>query len=144
MLYGDATLQANVLPRWCGVAFVAALPVSVATSILGGFLLRATNYMLFYLFSWPSIFVVFGVVWLMLGSALWMRREPQAALQRRRLRYDMRVKRVVAYGVAVVLFVALVGGCFADSMSEEDWEVGCHTDYYLWVIPNGSYCLEAF
>jgi uncharacterized membrane protein YidH (DUF202 family) len=145
MLYGEATLQANVLPRWCGVAFIAALPVGVATSILVSFQIfssfRATNYEDLYLFSAGSMFEVFGVVWLMLGSELWERRDPQAAQQRRRVRYGMMAKRVVAYGVAVVLFVALVGGCFADSMSQEDWELGCHKDYYLWVIPVSDYCL---
>jgi hypothetical protein len=54
----------------------------------------------------------------------------------------MMAKRVVAYGVAVVLFVASVGGCVADARSHEDWEFGCNTDYYLWVIPVGSYCLD--
>ena len=144
MLYGEATLQANVLPRWCGVAFIAATPVAVVTSILGFFLFRATNYVFFILFAWASMFVVFGVVWLKLGSALWVRREPQAAQQRRRLRYDMMAKRVVAYGVAV-LIVALVGGCVADAMipvAPEDMKRGCHTDYYLWVVPIDSYCAD--
>jgi hypothetical protein len=28
-LYGAATLQARVLPRWCGVAFIIALPITI-------------------------------------------------------------------------------------------------------------------
>jgi hypothetical protein len=34
VLYGVATLRARVLPRWCGVAFIAALPIALASSIL--------------------------------------------------------------------------------------------------------------
>jgi hypothetical protein len=30
VLYGAATLQARVLPRWCGVGFIAGLPIWVA------------------------------------------------------------------------------------------------------------------
>jgi len=58
MLYGEATLQAKVLPPWCGVAFIAAPPFGVATSILVFFLFSSTT------FSEVSMFVVFGVVWL--------------------------------------------------------------------------------
>ena len=53
-------------------------------------------------------------------------------------------KRVVAYGAAVV-FVALLGGCVADAMitvAPEHMKPGCHTDYYLWVIPVGGYCAD--
>ena len=54
-------------------------------------------------------------------------------------------KRIVAYGVAFV-FLALVGGCVADSMipvAPEDMKRGCHMDYYLWVFPTGhSYCAD--
>ena len=53
-------------------------------------------------------------------------------------------KRVVAYGAAVV-FVALLGGCFADAMitvAPEDMKPGCHTDYYLRVFPVGGYCAD--
>ena len=51
VLYGAATLQARALPRWCGVAFIVALPVTI---VLGN--------------------VVFGLVWLALGYVLWSRR----------------------------------------------------------------------
>jgi hypothetical protein len=54
VLYGAATLQAKVLPRWCGVAFIVAFPVAV---LLGG-----------YAYFW------LGFVWLALGYALWSRR----------------------------------------------------------------------
>jgi hypothetical protein len=30
VLYGVATLQARVLPRWCGVGLIAGLPIWVA------------------------------------------------------------------------------------------------------------------
>ena len=63
VLYGAATLQARVLPRWCGVGFIVGLPVWVAVSvvsveyggILGGML--------------------FGLLWLALGYVLWSRRD---------------------------------------------------------------------
>jgi hypothetical protein len=71
-LYGVATLQAKVLPRWCGVAFIAALPVALALSISLHF---------------SSIqFIVFGLAWLALGYALWARREALAVQQPRRVR----------------------------------------------------------
>jgi hypothetical protein len=139
MLYGEATLQAQVLPPWYGVAFIAAVPVGVVTNILVFFLFSSTT------FSAVCMFVVFGVVWLRLGAALWVTREVQAAHQRRPLRHDMPAKRVVAYGVAVV-FLALVGGCAADAMipvAPEDMKRGCHTDYYLRVFPTGQfYCAD--
>jgi hypothetical protein len=57
VLYGAATLQAKVLPRWCGIAFIIAVPVSVA---LGG------------AFGSPGIdYVWLGLVWLALGYVLW-------------------------------------------------------------------------
>jgi hypothetical protein len=34
------------------------------------------------------------------------------------------------------------GGCVADMMSTEDMKLGCHTDYYLWVIPVGGWCID--
>src|SRR5829696_5166823 len=71
-LYGVATLQAKVLPRWCGVAFIAALPVALALSVSLHF---------------SSIqFIVFGLAWLALGYALWARREALAVQQPRRVR----------------------------------------------------------
>ena len=59
VLYGAATLRAKVLPRWCGVAFIAAVPVALA---LSGPL------------SFASMFGVFGLAWLALGYALWSQR----------------------------------------------------------------------
>ncbi len=53
-------------------------------------------------------------------------------------------KRLVAYGVAAV-FLALLGGWAADTMitvAPEDMKPGCHTDYYLRVIPVGGYCAD--
>ena len=37
VLYGVATLRARVLPVWCGVLFVAFLPVSIALGDYGNF-----------------------------------------------------------------------------------------------------------
>lgn len=37
VLYGVATLRARVLPLWCGVLFVAFLPVSIALGEYGNF-----------------------------------------------------------------------------------------------------------
>lgn len=76
-LYGVATLQARVLPRWCGVAFITALPTALALSILLGFLG-------FYPVS--GFFIMFGLVWLALGLALWARREAPTAQQSLRVR----------------------------------------------------------
>jgi hypothetical protein len=58
-LYGATILRARVLPRWCGVAFIVALPIALA---LSGPL------------SFASMFGVFGLAWLALGYALWRRR----------------------------------------------------------------------
>ncbi len=61
VLYGAATLQARVLPRWCGVGFVAGLPVWVAVAVVlgesGGILGG----------------ILFGLLWLALGYTLWSR-----------------------------------------------------------------------
>ena len=51
VLYGAATLQARVLPRWCGILFIILMPVGI---MLGD-----------YLPIWE------GLVWLALGYALW-------------------------------------------------------------------------
>jgi hypothetical protein len=56
VLYGAATLQARVLPRWCGVGLVVGLPVAIALGLYGGNIL-------------------FGLLWLALGYVLWSRRE---------------------------------------------------------------------
>lgn len=70
VLYGVATLQARVLPRWCGVAFIVALPVALAVGVLLG--------------PFASMFIVFGIAWLALGYALWRRRAALAEQQPRR------------------------------------------------------------
>ena len=54
VLYGAATLQARVLPRWCGVGFIVGWPVTVALGDLGN--------------------VLFGLLWLAMGYVLWSRR----------------------------------------------------------------------
>jgi hypothetical protein len=54
VLYGAATLQARVLPRWCGIAIIVAP-------------------FLFLLGDYSGI--LFGLVWLALGYVLWSRRE---------------------------------------------------------------------
>ena len=51
VLLGVATLQARVLPRWCGIGLV----VLVVFSALGAY----------------GGFVAFGLIWLALGYALW-------------------------------------------------------------------------
>ena len=58
VLLGAATLKAGVLPRWCAIALMGALPVSLAYTpfdILTGVIL-------------------FGLVWMALGYTLWRRR----------------------------------------------------------------------
>jgi hypothetical protein len=63
VLYGAATLQARVLPRWCGMGFILGLPIWLSVSaIVGGF-------------GWPLGGIVFGLLWLALGYVLWSRRE---------------------------------------------------------------------
>ncbi len=51
VLLGIATLRAGVLPQWCGVALILALPISALLGNFGGGL-------------------VLGLVWLALGYAL--------------------------------------------------------------------------
>lgn len=51
VLYGAATLQAKVLPRWCGVGLIVGLPIAIAFGLYGG------N-------------VLFGIFWLALGYTL--------------------------------------------------------------------------
>jgi hypothetical protein len=58
VLYGAATLRAGVLPRWCGVAIIVALPASIP---LG---------------EYASL--LFGLVWLVLGYTLWSQRSSSA------------------------------------------------------------------
>ena len=59
VLFGAATMQARVLPRWCGVGFIVSLPMAI---VLGR--------------AWGAI--VFGVLWLALGYVLFLQREAVA------------------------------------------------------------------
>jgi hypothetical protein len=77
-LYGVATLQARVLPRWCGVAFIVALPGASASSIALAWIIPASVF--------TSMFIMFGIAWLALGYALWARREAPAVQQPHRVR----------------------------------------------------------
>lgn len=54
VLYGVATLQARVLPRWYGLALIVALPVSLPLAVYGT--------------------ALFGLILLVLGYVLWSRR----------------------------------------------------------------------
>jgi hypothetical protein len=71
VLYGVATLQAKVLPRWCGVAFIVASPAALALSIPLPFV---------------SVFIVFGLAWIALGYALWFQRASPRVQRPRRAR----------------------------------------------------------
>ena len=71
MLYGVATLRAKVLPRWCGIVFIVALPAALALSIP---------------LSFVSLFIVFGLAWLALGYALWLHRGASTVQRPRRVR----------------------------------------------------------
>ena len=84
-IYGVATLQARVLPGWCGVAFIVALPVAIASGILFPLWL-SEKVRLVYFPPWDLMFGVFGLVWLALGYALWRRREAPTVQQPRRVR----------------------------------------------------------
>ena len=65
VLYGAATLQARVLPRWCGIALIVSLPVTILLEDYGG--------------------IFFGLVWLALGYMLWSHRGASSE-QRSRVR----------------------------------------------------------
>ena len=58
ILYGAATLQARVLPRWCGLGLIVVSPVTVVLGDYGG--------------------IVFGLLWLALGYVLWSQRDAAA------------------------------------------------------------------
>ncbi len=77
-LYGVAILQAKVLPRWCGVAFIVAVPGALASSIALAWIIPES------VFTW--MFIMFGIAWLALGYALWARREAPAVQQPHRVR----------------------------------------------------------
>jgi hypothetical protein len=55
VLYGVATVQARVLPRWYGLALIVVLPVSLPLAGYGT--------------------ALFGLILLVLGYALWLRRD---------------------------------------------------------------------
>jgi hypothetical protein len=55
VVYGVATLQAGVLPRWYGVALIFAMPVSLPLSVYGT--------------------ALFGLILAVLGYVLWLHRE---------------------------------------------------------------------
>jgi hypothetical protein len=54
VLYGAATLQARVLPRWCGIGFIVG-PFMFLLGDFGG--------------------ILFGLLWLALGYMLWSQRD---------------------------------------------------------------------
>ena len=59
VLYGVATLQARVLPRWCGVGLIVGVPVLIGLSVVSeeyGEMLGG---------------ILFGLLWLALGYILW-------------------------------------------------------------------------
>lgn len=54
-------------------------------------------------------------------------------------------RRIVAYAAAVAVVALLAGGCLADAaipVAADDMKPGCHKDYYLRVIPVGTYCAD--
>jgi len=59
VLYGAATLQAKVLPRWCGILFIILVPSTI---------LFSTFIADYYSNIWE------GVVWIALGYGLWSHR----------------------------------------------------------------------
>lgn len=56
VLYGVAVFRANVMARWCGVAFMLVGPATFTLIGFGG-----------------STTIVFGLFWIALGLALWLR-----------------------------------------------------------------------
>ena len=66
VLYGAATLQARVLPRWCGILFIIFMPVGILLGDLQPI--------------WG------GLVWLALGYALWSQSSSAAGEQPSRVR----------------------------------------------------------
>lgn len=70
VLYGAATLQARVLPSWCGLALIVVPPVSFYM-----------NSKVFY-----GSIALFGVLWVALGYVLWSRRASPSEQQPSRVR----------------------------------------------------------
>lgn len=60
VLYGTATLQARVLPRWCGVGLIVGLPVTIFLGEIWGFM-------------------VLGILWLALGVRALVEKERTAS-----------------------------------------------------------------
>ena len=58
VVLGIATLRARVLPRWCGLALIGVVVVSVFGAIV----------------STGAAYVVVGLLWMALGYALWSER----------------------------------------------------------------------
>ncbi len=59
VLYGAATLQAKVLPRWCGLGLIIIPPLTQ-------------------IFLGDSAAILFGLLWVALGYVLWSRRDTVA------------------------------------------------------------------
>jgi len=57
-LYGAASLQARVLPRWCGIGLIVGPSIFLLGDLLGDF-----------------GGILFGLLWLALGYVLWSQRE---------------------------------------------------------------------
>jgi hypothetical protein len=66
VLYGAATLYARVLPLWCGMTFMIALPAAIALVWIRPFfgLGEGTS----------TTSILFGLAWIGLGYVLWTRR----------------------------------------------------------------------
>jgi len=78
VLYGVATLQARVLPRWCGVGFVIGLPAWRGIGIVSeyGGPLGVT-------IGLTLGGILFGLLWLALGYILWSESGAAAGFPRR-------------------------------------------------------------
>ena len=73
VLYGAATLQARVLPRWCGVLFIVLTPGTILASLAA---FRARD------FLWDAASILWtGLAWLALGYGLWSHRSSGAAAE---------------------------------------------------------------
>jgi hypothetical protein len=62
VLYRAASLQARVLPRWCGIVFIVGPSIFLLGALMGN--------------SWePFGMILFGLLWLALGYILLLQRE---------------------------------------------------------------------